>query len=70
MVLSFINKFINPNKLISTTKMDITLRAIITYNREPLLRDYLNILRIIYFLNRLSFKNPSKARYLKSILTL
>ena len=59
--LIFIKRYINKSSLLPTSKLDTTIRAVI--NRfikdrstlSPLVIEYLNILRIIYFLKRLKY---------------
>ena len=68
--LSFIKHYINSKKYFKPSPLDILFKAIINNNRAPLLLPYLNMLRIIYFLNRLSKKDPIESKKLKSKLDL
>jgi hypothetical protein len=68
--LSFIKHYINSKKYFRPSPLDILFKAIINNNRTPLLKPYLNMLRIIYFLNRLSKKDLVESKKLKSKLTL
>lgn len=62
--IRFINTYINKNRTLKTTKLDETIKGIINNLRtkktdiSTVLVDYLNIVRIIYFLKRVKyFKN-------------
>lgn len=68
--LSFILTYISNNKYLSNSKLDITLKATISNNAFPIFKPYLNMLRIIYFLNRLNKKNPREASKYKSKFTI
>ena len=65
----FISITINNSNIVKSTKLDSTIKAIIN-NYKRLNRDkssyiieYLNILRIIYYLKRLSYYNNSRYIY-------
>lgn len=66
--LSFIKTYINSKKYFKPSPLDILFKAIINNNRNPILKPYLNILRIIYFINRLSKKDLKESKKLKSKL--
>lgn len=63
----FINKFINYNKIVPSTKIDSIIKAIINNfinkkdenNSYTIIIKYLNIIRIIYYLKRLKYYNNS-----------
>ena len=61
---SFVYKFINKNPFVSSTKLDAILKGTINnFKGDPsysFFVTYLNKLRIVYFLKRLSYKNASK----------
>lgn len=70
-ISNFISIYLNSNIYVRPSKIDSILKAIITYNRSPILKEYLNILRIIYFLNKLEIEKIGESRRLKSkFLTL
>lgn len=62
-LLYFINKFINNSSIVSSTKIDSTIKAIINnfinnYNKNNYIYiKYLNILRIVYYFKRLKYYN-------------
>lgn len=64
----FITNIINNCPIISSSRLDKTIKAIINNikidNLEEVV-DYLNKLRIIYYLKRLNYKDSSKAKYYK-----
>lgn len=65
----FIIKFVNKCPIIRSTRLDRTLKALINnYNRKNDLEitDYLNKIRIIYYLKRLEFRNNTLALKYKS----
>ena len=62
--ISFINKFVNNSKIVSTTKIDSTIKAIINNfifnnnnNSNNIIINYFNIIKIIYYLKRLKYYN-------------
>ena len=65
----FIRNYINNSSIVRSTKLDSTLKAIInnyrTYNNETgrYVVDYLNILRVIYYLKRLKYYNSTRYTY-------
>jgi len=72
---TFITKYISNSSLVPSTKLDRTIKAIInntiverdSYSSIASIKiEYLNILRIIYFIKRLEYKDPYKAKQLKS----
>ena len=79
---TFITSFINKNSIVSTTKLDSTIKGIITFlniekkkeskntrnsnTRASILIGYLNKLRIIYFLKRLKYLDSKEALKLNS----
>lgn len=76
-LITFTTKFINNCADVKSSRLDKTIKAIInTYSSRGLedsnalfLIDYLNKLRIIYYLKRLDYYKPSKALRLKSKLS-
>lgn len=70
----FIRNFINNSNTIKSTRLDNSIKAIINHYRELNLSNsnyiinYLNILRIIYYLKRLKYYNNSKFIYTSSKL--
>jgi len=70
---SFITKFVNSCSIVKSSRLDKTIKATINYysNRsrdDPLSNfviNYLNKLRIIYYLKRLDYLNREKALRLK-----
>lgn len=70
---AFITKFINNCSDVKSSRLDKTIKAIInSYTKRGLddskalfLIDYLNKLRIVYYLKRLDYYNSSKALRLK-----
>lgn len=67
---TFIYRFINNNSIVSSTKVDSTIRFIINNldksRTSSILRKYLNILRVLYFLKRLKYKNLKEYKKLLS----
>lgn len=66
---NFIIKFINKCPIVKSSRLDITIKGLInTFNKDKntKLINYLNKLRIIYYLNRLEYKDSTKARSYKS----
>lgn len=67
----FINTYIKKNSTLKATKLDETIKGIINNLRKKrteistLLIDYLNILRIIYFLKRVKFSKSNRFSNLK-----
>ena len=57
-IISFIKKIINKSYIISATKLDNTIKALINinFNNKELI-NYLNILRVIYYIKRLKYYN-------------
>ena len=58
----FIIKYINNCSIVSSTRLDKTIEVLITkYNNRNLLKvvDYLEELRVIYYFNRLEYKDSS-----------
>ena len=67
---TFIFRFINKCPIVRSSRLDKTIKAIITlYSREgnTELITYLNKLRIIYYFKRLEYLNPIKAKVYKGI---
>ena len=67
---TFIFRFINKCPLVRSSRLDQTLKAIISiYSKEnnSEVITYLNKLRIIYYLRRLGYLNPLKAKVYKGI---
>jgi hypothetical protein len=65
----FIYKFIENNSDYKDSKLETSIKAIISNNNNDataFLRDYLNILRVIIFLNRYKTINREKTKFLKS----
>ena len=58
----FITTSINRSLVVKTTKLDSTIKAIINSfkNKDNIIIEYLNILRIIYYLKRLKYYNINK----------
>jgi hypothetical protein len=68
--LDFINRFINNCLIVKSSRLDKTIKAIInTYNKSNRkeLRDYLNKIRIVYYLSRLEYKDSKRAKAYKGI---
>ena len=68
----FINKFINNNSIVPSTKIEGTIKAIInnfinnsTENNYIFIK-YLNIIRVIYYLKRLKYYNFNSFKKLQS----
>ena len=68
----FITRFINNYSIVKSSCLDKTNKAIINYylKKEPKdnynsLIDYLNKIRVIYYLKRLEYKDSNKAKELK-----
>lgn len=64
----FTTKFINNCPIVRSSRLDKTIKAIInTYTKEDNYDyiNYLNKIRIIYYLKRLEYKNPTKAKTYK-----
>jgi len=65
----FISSNINNSNIVKSTKLDSTIKAIINnykrLNREEssYIIDYLNTIRIIYYLKRLNYYNNSRYTY-------
>ncbi|KAH5001163.1 hypothetical protein HBI74_252190 [Parastagonospora nodorum] len=65
---SFISSTINNSLVVKPTKLDSTLKAIINNYRKlkdknsAYIIEYLNTLRIVYYLSRLSYYNSNKYR--------
>ena len=65
----FIRNYINNSTIVKSTKLDSTIKAIInnykTFDTElgRYIVDYLNILRVIYYLKRLKYYNNTKYIY-------
>lgn len=65
----FIIKFINKCSIVRPSRLDKTIRALInTYNNKGIeyLVEYLNKIRVIYYLKRLDYYNPSLSINYKS----
>lgn len=66
--LYFINKYINNSPKVPSTKIDKVLKAIInTYrsikdSNSRILIDYLNRVRVVYFIKRLKYYSPKDYR--------
>ncbi len=64
----FVRNYINNNNIVKSTKLDSTLKAIINNYKNNLnyiestkeVVDYLNILRVIYYLKRLKYYNINR----------
>lgn len=63
---TFITTIINKSYIVKSTKLDNTLKALINRVRQNLeeeensiILEYLNILRVIYYLKRLKYYNPN-----------
>lgn len=55
---SIIKEYINNSRIVPSTCLDRTLKGIISYRWEnPTLVEYLNKLRIIYYIKRLRYYN-------------
>lgn len=73
--IDLITKVINPSTTVSTTKLDITLKGVINYLREDYtstsreIVDYLNMLRIVYYLARVKYYNKEEFKKLNSKYT-
>lgn len=64
----FISRVINTCSIVKSSRLDKTIKALINNfrNKENLLIvEYLNKIRIIYYLKRLEYSNSSKAREYK-----
>ena len=65
----FIRTTINNSNIVKSTKLDSTIKAIINnYKARNIIKsdyiiNYLNILRIIYYLKRLKYYNNNKYTY-------
>ena len=65
----FIRTTINNSNIVKSTKLDSTIKAIINnykarnINESNYIINYLNILRIIYYLKRLKYYNNNKYTY-------
>ena len=59
---NFIKTSINRSLVVKSTKVDSTIKAIINSfkNKNSTIVEYLNILRIVYYLKRLKFYNIIK----------
>ena len=69
---SFIKRFINNCPIVKSTRLDKTIKAIINnYSLKGNIEliNYLNKLRIIYYLKRLEYKDSTKAKAYKGIST-
>ena len=65
---TFALRFINNCPIVKSSRLDKTIKAIITsYAKDDNteLISYLNKLRIIYYLKRLEYRDPLKARVYK-----
>lgn len=68
-LVTFISKAINSSKEVKATKLDSTLKAIINnskrlgYSESPYIVEYLNLLRVVYYLKRLKYFNDTKYIY-------
>ena len=58
----FITTSINRSLIVKSTKLDSTIKAIInsSKNENSTIIEYLNILRIVYYLKRLKYYNLNK----------
>lgn len=67
----FITIFINNCSIVKSSRLDNTIKALIN-NSTRLRRDniilYLNKIRIVYYLKRLEYRKPTKAKEYKSKL--
>ena len=64
----FITRVINNCSIVPSSKLDRTIKALINNYRvrgEDSIIEYLNKLRIIYYIKRLEYKDSNKARILK-----
>lgn len=64
----FITRVINNCSIVPSSKLDRTFKALINNYRvrgEDSIIEYLNKLRIIYYIKRLEYKDSNKARILK-----
>ncbi len=67
----FVRNYINNSNIVKFTKLDSTLKAIINNYKNNLdyiestkeVVDYLNILRVIYYLKRLKYYNINRYQY-------
>ncbi len=67
----FVRNYINNSNIVKSTKLDSTLKAIINNYKNNLnyiestkeVVDYLNILRVIYYLKRLKYYNINRYQY-------
>lgn len=63
-----ISRVINSCSIVPSSRLDGTIKAIINYYRareDWILIDYLNKIRIIYYIKRLEYRDSNKARDLK-----
>ena len=57
----FIETSINRSLVVKSTKIDSTIKAIInSFKSKSIIIDYLNSLRIVYYMRRLKFYNENK----------
>ena len=69
----FISRIINYCPIVKSSRLDKTLKALINSYKEKDARDiveYLNKIRIIYYLKRLEYKDTIKAKNYKGTLLL
>lgn len=67
-IKDFILKFINNCPIVSSTRLDKTIKALINnYNSRNLIEEveYLNKIRVIYYFKRLDYRYPSISKKYK-----
>ena len=72
-IKTFIRSFINTYSKVPSSRLDRTLKALInTFTKESRedIVDYLNKIRIIYYLKRLEYKDSALAKTYKGIYPL
>ena len=75
-IKDFITRFINNCSIVKSSRLDKTIKAIInSYLKKNLeekynsLINYLNKIRVIYYLKRLEYRDSNKVKELKGKLT-
>lgn len=64
----FIIKFVNKCPIVYSTRLDKTIKALINkYNKKDLVEevDFLNKIRIVYYIRRLDYRDPSLSKKYK-----
>ena len=67
---SFLIKFVNKCSIVRSSRLDKTIKALINKYKSRGLEEiveYLNKIRVIYYLKRLEYKNPALSKRYKGI---